>query len=130
LPDGLTAASQMDHEAAVPQAPEIGVTAEYGGYLANACKGCHGAALSGGKSGEPGAPPAPNLTPAPDGHLRSWTQAQFIAAIRTGMTPEGKFLSGYMPWASFGLMTDDELTALWLFLHGLPPRASTAPQAK
>lgn len=128
-PGGIIAANRIDHAAVVPSTVPPGVTAEYGDYLADACRGCHGAALSGAQSGEPGAPPAPNLTPAPDGHLRNWTQEQFVTAIRTGVTPEGKALSGYMPWTSFRQMTDDELAALWMYLHGLPAHASTAPKA-
>jgi cytochrome c553 len=128
MPGGVIAADRIDHAAVGAPTPPIGVTAEYGGYLANACVGCHGAQLSGGKSGEPGSPPAPNLTPSPDGHLAKWTQAQFANTLRTGVTPEGKALSGYMPWTSFTHMTDDELTALWMYVHSLPPRASTAPK--
>ena len=126
-PGGVIAAEHVDHSAPRAAAVPIGVTAAYGGYLANACVGCHGPQFSGGRSGEPGAPPAPNLTPAPDGHLARWTQAQFVHALRSGVTPEGKALSGYMPWTNFSRMTDDELAALWMYLHGLPPRPSTAP---
>jgi len=127
-PGGVIAAEHVDHSAARPAAVPIGVTAAYGGYLASACVGCHGPQFSGGRSGEPGAPPAPNLTPAPDGHLAKWTEAQFVRALRMGVTPEGRALSGYMPWTNFSRMTDDELAALWMYLHGLPPRPSTAPK--
>jgi mono/diheme cytochrome c family protein len=129
-PGGVIAAEHIDHSAGHAAVAPIGVTAEYGGYLANACVGCHGPQFSGGRSGEPGAPPAPNLTPAPDGHLANWTEEQFVRALRTGVTPEGKALSGYMPWPNFSHMTDDELAALWMYLHGLPPRTSTAPRAR
>ena len=127
-PGGVVAAEHVDHSAPRAAAVPIGVTAEYGGYLANACVGCHGPQLSGSKSGEPGSPAAPNLTPSPDGHLARWSEAQFVRALRMGVTPEGKALSGYMPWTNFSRMTDDELAALWMYLHALPPRASTAPK--
>jgi cytochrome c553 len=130
MPGGAIAAARIDHAAPRPAAPPIGVTPEYGDDLANACRDCHGKNLSGGSSGDPSAPPAPNLTPSPDGHLANWTQEQFMQTIRGGMTPEYRQLSSYMPWTTYAQMTDDELAALWLYLHGLPPRASTAPKRK
>lgn len=126
-PGGFIAADKIDHTAARTPAPPIGVTAAYGGYLAAVCTGCHGAHLSGGKSGEPGAPPAPNLTRGAGGRLSQWTEAQFAHTLRVGQTPEGKVLSPYMPWPNFAHMTDEEMTALWMYLQSLPPTASTAP---
>jgi len=100
--------------------PVIGVTAEYGQYLVNiaGCQTCHGAELAGGKDPDPAAPSAPNLTPG--GELNVWSEADFIQVLRTGITPTGRQLSDYMPWKSFGKMSDDELRAIWLYLESLP----------
>jgi mono/diheme cytochrome c family protein len=108
-----------------PAVPPVGVTAEYGDYLANAhgCRSCHGQALSGQASAEPGAPPAPNLTMG--GELGGWTEADFAATLRTGVTPTGYELSEFMPWKGLGKLTDDEISALWLFLQNQPALAST-----
>ena len=46
----------------------------------------------------------------------------FINTMRTGVTPEKKVLDPqYMPWPITNLMSDDELSALWLYLESLPP---------
>lgn len=108
-----------------PSAPAVGVTPEYGEYLANAhgCKSCHGEALSGAQPAEPGAPLAPNLTPG--GELATWTEADFMNTLRTGVTPSGHELSESMPWQGLGKMTDDELKAVWLYLQALPALETT-----
>jgi mono/diheme cytochrome c family protein len=107
-----------------PVAPQAGVTKAYGEYLTISCKVCHGLTMSGGIiPGMPADwPPAPNLTPGSGSALPSWTEAGFIATIRTGTTPNGKQLrSQYMPWTSYQYMNDDELRAVWLYLQSLPP---------
>lgn len=121
----LFPASQIDHAAERPHAPEPAPTAEYGAYLGVGCTGCHGAQLSGGSI--PGAPPelgVPlNLTPHETG-LASWSQDDFVRAMREGVTPDGRHLSPeQMPWRNLGRMTDVELHALWAWLRTLPPVA-------
>ena len=103
-----------------PTAPPVGVTVDYGEYLSNAngCASCHGPQLNGAQPSEPGAPFAPNLTPG--GDLAGWSEADFTATMRTGVTPSGQHLSDAMPWKDLGKMTDDELKAVWLFLHAQP----------
>jgi mono/diheme cytochrome c family protein len=112
----LLPANVIDHEAERPPAPAPGVTAEYGGYLANSCQICHEKNLAG--ANDPGG--GLNLTPA--GNLASWSEEEFIKTLRTGITPEGKKLdSELMPWPSVGKMTDDELKAIWMYLNTLLP---------
>lgn len=108
-----------------PPAPAVGLTVEYGKYLADAhgCKSCHGEALSGDQPAEPGAPLAPNLTPG--GELAVWTEADFFNTLRTGVTPSGHELSESMPWQGLGKMTDDELKAVWMYLQSLPALETT-----
>jgi cytochrome c553 len=125
----LLRADTIQHMVEVPAAPQPGVSADYGGYLAsiNGCHDCHGAQLAGGKPSAPGSPLAPNLTPA--GELRAWTEADFIKTLRTGVTPSGTQLPDqFMPWKNKGLMSDDELKAVWAYLQSLPPLpTSTSP---
>jgi len=59
-----------------------------------------------------------NLTPG--GEVGFWSEGQFIATMRTGVTPGGHRLIEFMPWKYFGEMTDDELKAVWLYLQSLP----------
>lgn len=110
----------VSHETQVT-APERGVSAEYGEYLVNTndCRLCHGPQLNGGKSPDPTATwISPNLTPG--GELGSWTEEQFINALRTGVTPSGHELNENMPWQGYRKFYDDELKAIWLYLQSLP----------
>lgn len=110
-----------------PPAPEVGVTVEYGEYLVNAhgCKSCHGENLAGKQPAEPGAPFAPNLTPG--GELVGWSEADFANTLRTGLTPSGRLMSDSMPWKGLGRMTDDEISAVWMYLQSLPALATNSP---
>ena len=121
----LLAAERIDHNGPRPPAPRVGITVEYGKYLAVRCTGCHGETLSGGRipGTPPDWPPALNLTPYPGAAVAQWSEAQFVQTLRTGITPRGNQLdTKYMPWKVLGEMTDDEMKALWLYLKSLPPR--------
>jgi mono/diheme cytochrome c family protein len=99
------------------------VSAEYGAYLASfSCAGCHGTGMSGGQipDSPPGFPNAANLTPS--GEVAGWTEADFQKAVQTGVTPSGRTLDPFMPYGSFKNLTDDEVQALWLYVHSLPSR--------
>jgi cytochrome c553 len=114
-------AALIDHTTPPLEYIEPAVSAEYGGYLAMTCTGCHKPDFTGGPlpGAAPDAPPATNLTPA--GHLANWTQDDFINTLRTGVTPEGKELDPQvMPWPIAERMTDDELAAIWPYLSSLP----------
>lgn len=94
--------------------PVYSNNASYGEYLINTsdCRSCHGEDLSGGSTGEPGAPPAANLA-----SVKGWTQAEFLTAIRTGVTPDGRQLNpAFMPWPDYSRMTDEDLAALYEYL--------------
>jgi mono/diheme cytochrome c family protein len=115
----------IDHNGPRPVAPEPGVTVEYGEYLAHICAQCHGANLNGQIIRVEGNEyVALNLTPG--GELGSWSERDFFATMRTGVTPSGRKLNEFMPWKYFGQMTDDELKAIWMYLQSLP----ALPQGK
>ena len=102
-------------------APARGVSVEYGGYLVetNDCRVCHGPQLNGGPYPDPTITLiSKNLTPG--GDLGSWTEEQFINTLRTGITPSKHQLNDHMPWKTYKLMTDDELKAIFMFLHSIP----------
>ena len=47
--------------------------------------------------------------------------AQFSAALRTGVRPDGRKMEPqYMPWSAFSAMTDTEVEALYRYLGSLP----------
>jgi cytochrome c/cbb3-type cytochrome c oxidase subunit III len=115
----------IDHAGPRPVAPSPGVTVEYGKYLASTCTLCHGSNLNGQTVREGGnVYVALNLTRG--GEVGFWSEEQFIATMRSGMTPNGHQLKDFMPWKYFGQMTDDELKAVWLYLQSLP----ALPQGK
>lgn len=103
-----------------PAAPTPAVSVEYGSYLATMgdCRGCHGANLAGAQV-VPSDPWAPNLTPG--GELGGWSETDFITLIRTGKKPSGAQISKKMPYELYQGQTDDELSALWLYLSSLEP---------
>lgn len=124
--DNFLMADLIDHTGPRPAAPPIGVTKEYGNYLVrlNGCRQCHGPQLSGGKVDDPTSNLlGPNLTPG--GELAAWSVADFIATLRTGVTPAQHTLNDMMPWKTYGKMSDDELTAVFLYLQSLPKLATT-----
>lgn len=111
----------VSHESHV-SAPPAGATAEYGKYMVdtNDCRLCHGANLNGGPFPDPTKTKiSPNLTPG--GEMASWSEADFINTIRSGVTPSGHKLDAeFMPWESYRNFYDDELKAMYLYLQSLP----------
>ena len=113
---------KIDHGKPRSGAPPA-ATREWGAVLAGACLGCHGAGYSGGlvPGTPPEWPPARNLTPHETG-MKGWTLAQFSAALRTGVRPDGSPISPVMPWKAFAGMSDSDVEALYLYLMSLPPK--------
>ena len=121
----LLPAELIDHSAARPARVTPARSAEYGAYLVNTCKGCHGDQLSGGKI--PGTPPeflpAANITPDRATGIGAWTEADFRRALREGRRPDGRELNPqFMPWKNFANFTDDEIAAMWMYLQSVPAR--------
>ena len=112
------AAAKIDHtlppEAAVPE----GLTLEHGRYVANACRGCHGLALAGGRI--PGAPPEWPPAPALVGGAsiiasRYPDAAAFARMFKSGQRPDGTAVQ-VMPFESLRQMNDTDVAALHLYL--------------
>ena len=114
-------AARIDFHASRPAPPS-----DPGAYLValGGCTFCHGPHLTGGQGPEPGAPGGPDLTST--GPLSRWSLAEFVATMRTGITPEGHAIAPkYMPWLGYRNMTDEELRQIWERLRSLPN--ATAP---
>ncbi len=111
-------------------APQAGTPA-YGKYMVDilGCRDCHGDQLQGKvETGQPGPPPGPNLTLI----VPQWTEEQFMTFFNTGTLPGGgqvpilTLKSGFseprMPWQMVrAATTDDELKAMYTYLHALQP---------
>jgi mono/diheme cytochrome c family protein len=68
----------------------------------------------------------PNLTPDPTG-LGSWSEADIVTAIRTGVRPDGRQLSPAMPWMGYANLTDEDASAIAAFLKTLTPVENDVP---
>ena len=65
----------------------------------------------------------PNLTPDKATGLGGWTDAQIVAALQTGVRPDGRMLAPIMPWHAFGGMTDNDIADIFAHLSTLTPVA-------
>lgn len=115
----LTPARYIDHEGPRPVAPDVGVTEEYGEYLAVTCIGCHGEDMAGNVNLGPQAPMATNINPYGLGEA-GYTLTSFKETMRTGRKPNGEMMDPFMPWTQFGQFTDDEMEAIYMYLRSLP----------
>jgi cytochrome c553 len=104
----------IEHDDPRPN-PSPGVTVDYGRYLATigGCRSCHGPALAGDAN-----PDAPDITV---GRIGAWSEEDFFRALREGRRPDGSVIDPEkMPWVRSGLMTDDEIRAVWAYVRSLP----------
>ncbi|UYQ93314.1 cytochrome c [Chitinophaga horti] len=109
-------AEQIDHKYVAKAEVKKEVSAAYGEYLAMSCSGCHKPTFKGGENPVPGGKLIADISAT--GNVGKWTHTQFINALRTGKTPEGKELkNNEMPWKMTATYTDEELTALHLYLQ-------------
>ena len=132
----------------VPPSPAPDSTVEYGKYLAGSvanCRGCHTKRdlMTGGYTGtdytgqmtfevlDENAQPilgkhfvSPNLTPDKEtGRIAYWTQDAFVKRFQAGRVIQGS----PMPWGAFSRMNEEDLAALYKFLHTLQPVHSQTP---
>src|SRR5262252_9022403 len=134
----ISCANQQQQAAAPPTVSK----AERGKYLVSVlgCVDCHtpGAFygfpdttrfLSGselGWTGPWGTTYARNLTPDSTG-LGSWSEADIVTAIRTGVRPDHTPLLPPMPWPMYSHLTDDDVQAVAAYLKTLPPISHHVP---
>ncbi|BAV33648.1 cytochrome C [Sulfuricaulis limicola] len=127
---------------AVATAPAMAANADTppGEYLFRAagCAGCHtdadskGTPLAGGRalSTPFGTFYSPNITPDPDTGIGRWSEADFVRALREGISPQGQHYYPAFPYTSYTQLTDADLRALWAYLHSVKPvRQANKPHA-
>ena len=123
-------------------APPPGITAEYGRYLsmnAAGCADCHtprnlqdgkfyldslfaGSSFAFGEDeNSPASAYARNITPHASDGIGTWTEAQFVAAVTSGMRPDTTVLTPHMPYPYYKFFSAEDLRAIFLFLKTLPP---------
>ena len=101
-----------------------------GAYLATAagCADCHTDAKNGGRpfaGGRALTTPfgtfyAPNITPDLDTGIGQWSAAQFLNALREGVSPDGSNYFPVFPYPSFTKITDDDVRAIKAYLFAQP----------
>jgi mono/diheme cytochrome c family protein len=69
----------------------------------------------------------PNLTPDKETGLGNWSRDQIIAAIQTGVRPDGRILAPIMPWRAFSGLTKSDASAIAEYLKSLPPVSHKVP---
>lgn len=107
------------------QSPPI----ERGKYIFDAagCFGCHteggGAPMAGGAALKTpfGAFYAPNITPDPEFGIGTWSDADFIRALRDGVSPRGQHYFPVFPYPAYTKMTTQDLLDLKAYLATIAP---------
>lgn len=104
-----------------------------GKYLFDAagCRNCHtdtknkGPVLGGGTALETpfGTFYGPNISPHREHGIGAWSDADFIQAMREGVSPEGRHYYPAFPYTSFTRMTDRDLKDLKAYIFSQPPVA-------
>ena len=121
----ILTAETINHTAPRPVPPQVGITAEYGRYLAiiGRCLDCHGSDLTGIPKADfqPESQPVPNISP--NGNSK-WSDDEFFKIMREGVRGDGSSVDASMPWRLTASMTDDELSALLLYLKTFSETAS------
>jgi mono/diheme cytochrome c family protein len=97
-------------------------------YTAAGCQGCHtdaknkGAPLAGGRALVTpfGTYFGPNITADSQHGIGTWSDADFIRALREGISPSGEHYFPVFPYPSFAKMTDRDMLDLKAFIFSLP----------
>ncbi|MAZ04467.1 MAG: diheme cytochrome C-type, partial [Sneathiella sp.] len=102
-----------------------------GAYLtaAGGCYGCHTDVKNDGKpfaGGRPLETPfgvfyTPNITGDPETGIGSWTDEEFLKALKEGIGPSGHPYFPAFPYTSYTKMTDEDALAIKAHLISLPP---------
>jgi mono/diheme cytochrome c family protein len=72
---------------------------------------------------------AANLTPDKATGLGNWSARDFIATMRTGKhLGAGRPVLPPMPWFDIGMLNDQDLKAIFAYLHSLKPIVNKVPQ--
>lgn len=101
-------------------------------YRTASCVGCHSppfddATHLGGGRDLPtifGVFYAPNISPDAENGIGTWTEADFVRAMRDGRAPDGRRYWPTFPYMAYTKMTDDDLHALWVYLEAQPAVAT------
>ena len=63
---------------------------------------------------------APNITPDPEAGIGTWRAADFVNAMKHGVSPDGSHYYPAFPYTSYARMKTEDLFDLWAYLKTLP----------
>ncbi|HEV2563558.1 MAG TPA: cytochrome c [Microvirga sp.] len=69
----------------------------------------------------------PNISPHKQDGIGSWTTADFVRAMREGVSPDGRHYYPAFPYASYAKMPEGDLADLFAFMQTLPAVEGRAP---
>jgi len=70
-----------------------------------------------------------NLSPDKETGTGAWTDADFIATIRSGRhLGRGRQILPPMPWFNYATLSDDDLKAIYAYLRTIPPISNKVPE--
>lgn len=125
----------LDPVQASASLPKGQALVERGRYLATAadCSGCHTA--QGGKPFAGGRPfvlpfgtlTSSNITPDQQNGIGAWSDAEFVRAVRKGVSADGRELYPAFPYVAYSNMSTDDILAIRAYLKTLAPVAAAAP---
>lgn len=126
LPDVAASASQ-------PHGSEL---VARGKYLTTAadCEACHtvpgGKPFAGGLAFKLpfGTIFSPNITPDTKDGIGSWSDAEFVRAVRSGVGKHGEDLYPAFPYTSYALLSTDDILAIKAYMATLAPVSGPAPE--
>lgn len=120
---GVFGAFVIGHSAKA--APTDAQAAQRGAYLAIAadCMACHtkpgGPDYGGGYAIQSpvGVIYSSNITPSKDAGIGNWTEAQFVRAVREGVSADGHYLYPAMPYDAYSGITDRDIHDLYVYFQ-------------
>ncbi len=64
---------------------------------------------------------SPNITPDKKTGIGTWTEADFVRALKEGKDPKGRNYFPVFPYVYFANMTDEDAKALYAYFMSIPP---------
>lgn len=68
-----------------------------------------------------------NLTPDKQTGIGNWTIEQIVAALQSGVRPDGRKLAPIMPYHAFAKLTKEDVTAIASYLKTIKPVQHAVP---
>ena len=133
----LTAPKTIEAAALGPRTPDLANGRTM--FMAGDCSACHAVPrqvdanrLGGGLAliSKFGAFYAPNISPDAKDGIGHWTEAQFVTAMKNGVSPDGDHLYPIFPYASFQRMRTGDLRDLFAYIKTLPAVGGRPPEPR